>query len=637
MSLIRAALGQVFAGASMDISNPNYWMSDVAQSRRTLAGAQVSPATSMTLSTYYACLRSIAEDVGKITLHLYEGQDAEGGRKKTMATESPLYRLLRWQPCPESTSQTFRETLTGNALGWGNGYAEIQRTASGKPIALWPIHPSRVRMQRVDGQVVYDVMSSEWQAGATVRLASKDVLHIHGVGEDGVSGLSIARLAAESIGLGLSMQDFGASYFGNGSHTSMIIMHPGKYSEVAEKTLRESWQKMYSGPENAHKTAVLWDGSKVERTSIPPNEAQFLEGRQFQVEEICRWFRMPPHKVQHLLRATFSNIEHLDIEYVRDTLMPWLVRWESEISRKLIPEADQTRYAARHDVSELMRGDSAARSNYLRSMISTGAMTINEARELEGFNPVDDDIGEALFMQGAMTTVERIVEGQAPVNASARPGKMTATPRFPEDEEPEDGEEEDEDETEMDASVFLPVFSDAEARVCRKESMAVANVLRKNQKAGPSLTEWAGQFYAEHQGYIVDAFAPAVKAVEHARQMSEPGWQAPTGFLASVAKDFCMKRIAHVVRCEVPPMQSGELADAVMGPLLANVKPRKVPAVASLQPLVMNIHVDDSNASKALSVERDANGRMTGVKATSTKTKAIAIARDKDGQIVGMQ
>lgn len=574
MSLLRAALSPIFAGVQMDITNPNYWISDVAQSRRTLAGSQVSPATSMTLSTYYACLRCIAEDVGKITLHLYEGQDGDG-RRKSLATSNPIYRLLRWQPCPETTSQTFRETLTGNALGWGNGYAEIQRTATGKPVALWPIHPSRVRIQRIDGQIWYDVMSSEWQAGATVRLPAEDVLHIHGVGEDSVSGLSIARLAAESVGLGLAMQDFGASYFGNGSHTGVLLIHPGKLTEQAEDRLRTSWAKMHAGPENAHKVGVLQEGMKIEKTSIPPNEAQFLEGRQFQVEEVCRWFRMPPHKVQHLLRATFSNIEHLDIEYVRDTLMPWLVRWEHELCRKLLTESEQERYTARHDTSELMRGDSAARANYLRSMISTGAMSINEARDMEGLNPVQNDIGEKLFMQGAMTTVERIVTSPAPANPSSRPGKQT--PSRPMDGEEDDDEMEDdehEDDDGIDASIFLPVFSDAEDRVCRKEQMAVSNALRKNPKPCAALTEWAGQFYAEHSGYIVDAFTPAVQSVEHARQAAEPGWQAPAGLLASVAREFCMKRIAHVVRGEAPPMQSGELADAIMCQLIPTAAAR---------------------------------------------------------------
>lgn len=635
MSLFRSALNTLASGASVDASNTNYWMTNVAQSKRTLAGAQVSPTTSMTLSTYFACLRSISEDVGKITLILYEGQDGDG-KRKSPAVDNPVYRLLKLYPSPEITSQVFRETLTGNALGWGNGYAEIQRSASGKPVALWPIHPSRVRMSRVDGNIVYDVNSSEWQAGASVRLPAQDVLHIHGIGEDGSMGLSIARQAAETIGLGLSMQDFGSSYFGNGSHTSMIVTHPGKYNEVAEKTLRESWQKMYSGPENAHKVAVLWDGSKIEKTSIPPNEAQFLEGRQFQVEEICRWFRMPPHKVQHLLRATFSNIEHLDIEYVRDTLMPWLVRWEGEVCRKLLSEQEQTRYIARHNISELMRGDSAARSNYIRSMISAGALTINEAREMEDLNPVDDEIGNKLFMQGAMTTVEKIIEQPAPMNPSARPFKQTSSrPRDQEVEAEEDDEEEDKNE--MDARIFLPVFSDAEARVNRKESMAVSNTLRKHPKSSQSLTEWCGQFYGEHVGYITDAFAPCVKSAEQARQTIEPVWTAPAGYVSTIAKEYCTRHAGIVARGQVPAIVSGELADLIMGPILSGIKPGKTPSVATLQPLVMNITVDDSNAKKSLSVERDDNGRMTGVTATSTKTKAIAIARDKSGQIVGMQ
>lgn len=630
MSLLLDALMPLASGIGMDWTNGAYWTSDVAQNRRTLSGSNVSPSTALTLSSYFACIRCIAEDIGKISLILYQGQDGDG-KRKVPATSSPLYRLLKYSPSAESTSQVFRETLTANALGWGNGYAEIQRTTSGKPVALWPIHPSRVTVKRLDGRLVYDVMSSEWQAGATVRLEARDVLHIHGVGEDGIMGISIARMAAESIGLGLSMQDFGASYFGNGSHSSVIIMHPGKYSEPAEKALRESWQKMYSGPENAHKTAVLWEGTKLERTSIPPNEAQFLEGRQFQVEEICRWFRMPPHKVQHLLRATFANIEHLDIEYVRDTLMPWLVRWEHEISRKLMSEADQLNYTLRHHVADLMRGDSVARSNYIRTMISTGAMSPNEAREMEDLNPMESEIGDQFFMQGAMTTVEKIVTQPAPVNASSRPGKQTPTQR-PEDDEMED-EEDDEDEMEdgMDASIFLPIFSDADARVARKEKMALTNALRKHPKPCASLNVWVDDFYAEHAGYIVAAFKPALDTVRAA------GISADDQHLMACAQRYCQANAVTAKACMATSIQAGTLADSIMAPLMVKApkqKPEK--QVASVQPIVMNITVDDSNAQKSLSVQRGTDGRITGVAATSTKTKTLAIARDDKGNILGM-
>lgn len=623
MSLILDALLPL-AGISMDINNPAYWVSDTAQARRTLSGSSVSPATSLTLSTYYACVRSIAEDVGKISLILYEGQEGDG-KRKTPATSNTLYRLLKYSTCPETTSQTFRETLTSNALGWGNGYAEIQRTASGKVVALWPIHPSRVKPQRVDGELVYDVMSSEWQAGATVRLPARDVLHIHGVGEDGVVGLSVARLAAESIGLGLSMQDFGASYFGNGSHTGVILIHPGKLKEDAVKRLRESWASMHAGPENAHKVGVLEEGMKLEKTSIPPNEAQFLEGREFQVEEICRWFRMPPHKVQHLKRATFSNIEHLDIEYVRDTLMPWLVRWESEISRKLLSEQEQTKYVARHCVSELMRGDSAARSNYYRTMISTGAMSPNEAREMEDLNPMPSDVGDKFFMQGAMTTLDKIVTHPAPINASSRPGKQTPTQRPPEDDDIDEKEDDAEDDG-MDASVFLPVFSDADARVTRKEQMAVANAVRKHPKPCASLNAWADEFYNEHAGYISAAFRPILEAARAA------GFQIDDAHMMACAHRYCMAHAAIVKSATTMQYNAGALADAIMAPMRAKITKRKEAAGAHAQPIV----IEDPTAAKSVQVKRDANGAMVGVSMTTTKTKDLAVVRDNTGRIVGI-
>ena len=397
------AMGSITTTAS----DAGQWSTSAGQAKRTLSGEPVSPGSALSLSTYFACLRAISEDTAGMPIYLY-GKDGAGRLK--LVEGHPAQRLMQSSPNGEMAAHSWRESLAGNAMGWGNGYAEIQRAANGKPIALWPIHPSRVVMRRIDGRLVYDVF---FKSG-TVRLEQRDCFHVHGYSEDGLTGISIARMGAESIGLSLAAQDYGASFFGNGANPGLVLIHPGRLSEQGQKALRNSWMKQYGGPENAHKPAVVVEGIKVERTSIPPNDAQFLETRQFQVEEICRWFRCPPHIVQHLMRATNSNIEHQGLEYVQHTLTPWATRIEREAERKLLDPSEQEKYSFRHDFRELMRGDGAARSNYYRTMISTGVMMPNEAREMERLNTVDIPAANQLFLQGAMATLDRIASQPAP-------------------------------------------------------------------------------------------------------------------------------------------------------------------------------------------------------------------------------
>ncbi len=412
-------LRQIFAAGTADVHHPSFGTGAVVA--RTLSGTRVSPSSAMSLSAYFAAIRNIAEDVGKLPCSLYQRVGVNG---RQLVLGNPVANLIDGQANPEMAAGTLRETLTGNALGWGNGYAEIQRAGAGRPVALWPIHPSRVRVRRAENGLFYDISLTEGIVGIrAVSLPATDMLHLRGLGDEGPCGLSVLRLASESIGLGLAAQDFGAAFFGNGATPGGILVHPGKLKEDAQKRLRESWQAMHSGPENSNKIGVLEEGMKYERTGIPPDEAQFLETRQFQVEEIARWFRIPPHKIGHLAKSSFSNIEHQSLEYVQDTLLAWLVRFEREAERKLLDDRDRAQFIIEHNVSAALRGDATSRSNYYRTMISTGMLTLNEARAMENLNPISPDIGNRHFMQGAMAPVDRIVTSPAP--AAGQPSAET--------------------------------------------------------------------------------------------------------------------------------------------------------------------------------------------------------------------
>jgi phage portal protein BeeE len=368
------------ASAISDLTHPRAWLTNLMGGGPTVSGRDVNEETALCLSAYYACIRVIAEDVGKLPFNVYRRLQPRG---KELAPENPVHKVLHDEFNPRMCACTGRELMQHWASGWGNGYAEIVRDGSNKVRALWPIHPERVEPK------------------------------LRGGGNE-LKGYSVAHLARETIGLGLASQDFGAAFFGNDTTMGIILSHPNTLDDKQRARLQAGLQKARGRGKDAFKMMVTEGGTKVERVGIPPQDAQMLQTRQFQVEEIARWFRMPPHKIQHLERATFSNIEHQGLEYVGDALMPWLVRWEQEVHRKLfVPEARTTLFAE-HVVNALLRGDFKARTEGYNKAIFTGWMSINDARTLENLNPLPAKIGDVYFMQSAMSTVEDIVDPPEP-------------------------------------------------------------------------------------------------------------------------------------------------------------------------------------------------------------------------------
>jgi HK97 family phage portal protein len=425
-------------GTTSDLQTPSAWLLSWASGMRTSAGIAVGPVTAMTLPIYYACLRNISEDVGKLPLHTYRRM----ARGKERAVDHPAYALLHDAPNPDMSAMTFRETLTHHALAWGNGYAQI--LWDGRTVeSLWPIHPSRVQVRRDDdGRLVYDVYGGELtlpggsRAGIR-RLRQENVLHIKGLGAEGTEGYSVLRLAAESLGMTLAAQTFGATFFGNGTTIGAILTHPNTLSEKATQRLRESWQTIYGGPGNANKMAILEEGMKYERLGIPPEEAQFLETRQFQVEEVCRWFRMPKSKIHDLTDSTYSNMEQQNLEYVPDTLMPWLVRWEQELKRKLF--VDEPAYFAEHAVQGLLRGDQAARASFYKDLFGVGAISPNDIRELENMNSLGPQGDQYFVASNNFTPLAMVMEQETPEEPETPfpvlPGRNGSNGPHPEEED----------------------------------------------------------------------------------------------------------------------------------------------------------------------------------------------------------
>ena len=386
------------------------------------AGVTVNEDTALTYSTWWACVSVISRTVGALPWGVY--QKTPAGRQEI---DGQLAWLLNNQPNAEMTAFSFREALLAHALTWGNGYAEIVYDLAGRPSQLWLLAPDRVCPERdADGALQYRVTNSD---GTTTFLPPDRVFHLHGLGFDGVMGYSPARMAARSIGVGIAQETFAQAFYANGAAFGTIVELPVKAMSPeqiadAERALNDKGR----GPAKAFTTKVVPQGGKPHPITMPLQDAQFLESRKFSVTDICRWFGIPPHKVADLERSTNNNIEHQGIEFVTDAIVPWCVRMEQEANIKLIGYRAQGRVYTKLTVAGLMRGDSAARAEYYRSMVSIGAMSINEVRALEEMNGIGP-AGDSHLVQLNQTTLEWLVEN---------PGAKAAAP--PPAPGPEEGE-----------------------------------------------------------------------------------------------------------------------------------------------------------------------------------------------------
>jgi len=362
------------------------------------AGKPVSPRTAVQMTAVYACVRVIAETVASLPLHIYESSD-QGNRK---AVEHPLYRVLHNAPNTEMTSFVWRETMLSHLLLWGNAYSQIVRNGRGKVIGLYPLLPDQMEVDRdALSRLLYTYTTREQK---TVNLRQEDVLHIPGLGFDGIMGYSPVALEQNAIGLGIAAEEFGSRFFANGATPSGVLTHPNTVKNP--KALRESWNAAYGSSSNAGKMAILEEGMKFERISMPNNEAQFLETRKFQVAEICRIYRVPPHLVGDLEHATFSNIEHQSISFAMHTIRPWLVRIEQALNKALFEEYGEGRFYAQFNIDGLMRGSYKERMEGYAIARQNGWMSANDIRELENMNPLSDaDGGNAYLCNGNMIPI----------------------------------------------------------------------------------------------------------------------------------------------------------------------------------------------------------------------------------------
>lgn len=385
------------------------------------SGKNVNEFTAMQTTAVYACVRILSETLAALPLQLY--RYTPGGKERVY--DHPLYHLLHDEPNPEMTSFIFRETLMSHLLIWGNAYAQIIRDRLGRVQGLYPLRPDKMTVCRDENGQIYYLYTKTSDENPAIKpygqvpLRKDEVLHIPGLGFDGLVGYSPIAMARNAVGMTMACEEYGASFFANGASPSGVLAHPGVLKDPAK--VRDSWNAVYQGSANAHKVAVLEEGMKYQQIGIPPEEAQFLETRKFQLNEIARLYRIPPHMIGDLEKSSFNNIEQQSMEFVKYTLDPWVIRWEQAMQKALFLPEEKKQYFLKFNVNGLMRGDYESRMTGYSIGRQNGWLSANDIREMEDMNPVPDEEGGNLYLvNGSMTKLKD-------AGAFAKKGEMNET------------------------------------------------------------------------------------------------------------------------------------------------------------------------------------------------------------------
>lgn len=499
----------------------------------TYAGVAVTEETAMSYSAVYAAVRLLSWTTAMLPLLTYRRRPGGG---KDRATEMAIYPLLKEESNPEMTAFDFRSTLMSHAVGRGNGYAEIEWSNAGVPLALWPLNPAKMEPTRTKGELRYLYTLPD---GTTANLPSWRIHHVRGLGNNGIIGFSPIRLAMQAIGLGLATEEYGSRLFSNGAKPGGLVKHPGKLSDAAYERIKKSWNAEQQGLSNAHRTRILEEGMSFENIGVAPEEAQFLETRKFQINEIARWFNVPPHMIADLDKATFSNIEEMGIGFVIYSLGPWLTNVEQALQRDLLTPTEKRTVFIEHLVDALLRGRIIERYQAYQTAIMSGIMSPNEARDRENMNPYDG--GDAFLQPLNMAPMGSPADG---ASASSAAGKRSAdhgarcmcSACRAATHEPEclcptcrsvgkraDGDEDDDtaegesDETKKRrrskqklARDYFPLYQDVARRVVRREVADVRRAVKKSlrKRSIADFREWLDTFYAEFADVLMEAFGP---------------------------------------------------------------------------------------------------------------------------------
>ncbi len=522
-----ATFGKIQAvGGISDLQSPTGWLMDAVNAgSKTATGETITATSVLMFPAYLAAIKNISEDIGKLNLKVYKR--LEGGGKEELP-KHPLTKVLGLRTAPDVRAMDHKQTTVHHALNGGNAYAEIVRDGQGKPRELHLIHPSRVTpFYKTDDmgfpQLFYKVRGSvtdkHGKKFEAVSFPAKDILHTAGLGSDGLMGYSIYNLVAQSLSIGMAAETFSASFYGNGTTLTGVLESTGALTQEAYKRMRQSWRKLHRGAKRANGLAILESGTSFKPISTDPHKSQLLEARKFQVVEVARILRIPPHKIASMESATFGNIESQNIEYFSDTLGPWMKRIEQEYSFKLFGE--DSGIFCEFETNALTLGDTATRTTGYKTMFASGAMTPNQIRDAEGLNKSSEAGMDDYYLQGNLTTVEKIANGENNMvkpnagspgtqpKAIAEPVKMSVE----DDQEAKLAQFAVESQALLDlydahAEAHTPLFKAAADRICTKEYKAIEGNVKTKSGDRPAFEKWAVAFFDKQKADIVTSFSP---------------------------------------------------------------------------------------------------------------------------------
>lgn len=472
----------------------------------TTAGPKISEENALENAAVWNAITILSTIPAMLPLNLYQRQS----KGKQKATDHPYHKLLWIQPNPEMTAMPFREAMMGHLLTWGNAYIEKEWAESGYIKALWPIPPNRIRPERskATGRLIYYFKRND---GTEQTLTRDNIIHIPAFGGNGLMGYSPIRMHKEALGLAKAMEEFGAGFFGRGATPGAVLQHPETVSEEAQDRLKKQVHKAVGGLDNAHRLLILEEGMTWNKIGLPPEEAQFIQSRTFEIDEVARIYNLPPHLLKQLNRATFSNIEELGLEFVDYSLMPWLKRVEQNFTVQMHLVENGSGLFYEHNVDALLRGNITTRYAAYAQGRQWGWLSADDIRELENMNPLPDGQGEMYLIPMNMTTAEAMQQQLEELPMSVQQPllleeKSLYAVKKKAREAPPQGRKEQE-------KIFYPLFKNNAQRLINKEVIATTRALNKYQRdVADTFNNWLDEFYQGHNQYVIDLLTPVYTA-----------------------------------------------------------------------------------------------------------------------------
>jgi len=462
------------------------------------AGVSVTHDKAFGITAFWAGVRIISQTIAGLPLRPYERQ--EKGRR--LADNHNLFKLLHIRPNPYMSPYTFKEVRAAHCLTWGNSYAEIERDNAGRPIGLWPLLPDRTGAEIKDGKKVYWTFVN----GTKVWLSADRVLHVPGLGFDGIQGYNVIKVHRDSLGLSIAANEYGATFFGNSGRPSGVLTHPGNPDVDERKEFRDEWNQMHSGLTKAQRTAVLWGGMEWKPISIPPEEAQFLQTREMQLEEVARILNINPILLQQTSKQTSwgTGVAQFLTAYAKFTITPWLEREEDAMNYDLFSESERGKYYVKYTIEQLMRGDPKMQAEILEIKRRNAIINADEWRALDEENPLPDGLGKEYYMPLNMAPVSQMMERDPEaLPAPQRSKKVVERRSLAMRKRLRDA--------------HIAAFEDAARRYIKRDTEALTKAVKRafDQDGDPAaaLNRWISEFYPTQEQYIFRTMLPLVNAL----------------------------------------------------------------------------------------------------------------------------